>query len=236
MKIKDKLNLICLPYAGGTKHSFRYLNKSILENVNIHSYDYPGHGNRIKESCLTDMNDIVDDIYSQIQPLLNKPYAIYGHSMGAILSYLLTRKIELNKLNLPLHVFVSGTDAPSVRHKKELRYSLPKDQFIEKLKKLGGMPDEILENEELLGFFEPILRSDFKAVETFKYSKQNPLEVPITVMIGDGEELEEEDVLKWQDETVHQLDVYTLKGGHFFIFDNGNEITDLISKYLAKYS
>jgi len=227
--------LICLPYAGGTKHSFRYINKSILENINIYSFDYPGHGNRIKESCLVSMNDIVDDIYSQIQPILNEPYAIYGHSMGAILSYLLTRKIELNKINLPLHVFISGTDAPSVKSKKEVRYSLPKDQFIEKLKKLGGMPDEILENEELLGFFEPILRSDFQAVETFNYIKLDPLNVPITVMIGDKEELEEEDVLKWQEETTHKLEVYNFNGGHFFIFDNGKEITELIAKYLSKY-
>lgn len=228
------INLVCLPFAGGTKHSLKFLKGRLEDNVIYHSIEYPGRGSRILEESLTDLNGIVEDAYAQIKSLINMPYAIYGHSMGAVVGFLLTRKIAEMKQPGPLHLFVSGTDAPSVPAKEEPRYLLPKNDFIEKLKKLGGMPDEILNNDELLDFFEPILRADFQAIETFEYRKITPLSTGLTVMIGDKEDVEEEDVLKWQEETIQPLNYFKFPGDHFFIYKNEKEIAAIISDILKK--
>jgi surfactin synthase thioesterase subunit len=172
------------------------------------------------EPLLTEINAAVDDIYTQIVPYLNIPYAFYGHSLGSLLAYLLTKKIILEKKKAPIHLFFSGRHAPSVILDEPNSHSLPRNEFITKLKELGGSPDELLNNEELLRFFEPILRADFKLSDNYIFSTSYPFHIPITVMIGTDEKISEENVSAWQKETTLPVRILRFKGDHFFIFNN----------------
>lgn len=228
------VTLFCLPFAGGSKYSLAYLKKVLPKNISCNFLEYPGRGTRIREDFAENISEVVDDIYQKIAPFLGKPYAIYGHSMGAKIAYLLTLRIREEGKKLPLHLFISGTDAPSVPLRKSPKHLLPKEEFVSAIKELGGLPDEILANEEMLEYFEPILRADFRISESYQYQATHPLEIPLTVMVGDKEDMQEEDILEWQSETVFPINLYKFPGNHFFILNNERQIGKIIEGALSK--
>lgn len=229
-----KVTLFCLPYAGGSKYSLFFLKKVLPRRINCHFLEYSGRGTRIKEDFAEDIMGIVDDAYQEIVPLLDSPYAIYGHSMGAKVAYLLARRIREQGKPSPMHLFISGTDAPSVPNRKPPRHLLSHDEFISSIQEMGGLPEEVLKHKELLEYFEPILRADFKASETYEHKTDTPLEIPITVMVGNEEDMEEADILEWQTETSHPMRLCKFPGNHFFIFEHEKEIGKIIESTLIK--
>jgi surfactin synthase thioesterase subunit len=145
-------------------------------------------------------------------------------------TYLMTLKLLENKHKLPEHLFITGTTGPSALEKKK-RHLLPQDEFIKEIKDLGGMPDEILQSEDLLNFLEPILRNDFKNGEAYIYKNHGPLNIPMTVITGTEEDMEYEDVLLWKNES-NLVNFMQMPGGHFFILQHIEEILKIISENL----
>ena len=192
------INLICLPFAGGSKYSYNIYNKYKPPFVKLIGVDYPGHGARLQEELLTDIHSIVDDVYEQIKKNLHAPYAIYGHSMGALVGYLTVRKLVEEQQPLPVHLFFTGCGSPSIKDKKGPRHLLSSDKLIEELKSMGGIPIEILNDSDSMRFFEPKLRADFQAVYLYKYNKFTKLSMPINVLTGFQEVITVEEALKWQ--------------------------------------
>lgn len=228
-------NLICVPYAGGSKYSYLSFESIAPKGVNIIPIELPGRGGRLMESLLLDINSMVDDLFIQLRYYIHKPYIIHGHSMGALLGYLLVRKIAEQDLPLPFHLIVTGCEGPSVKdNNKKFRSSLPTDKFIEELKILGGMADEVFEDISFLTFFEPILRADFKAIEDHKYLKGNALDVPICVLFGSEEDFSLTEALSWQEESNFQVEVIQFSGDHFFIFNHEKQIMDIIEKKIKQ--
>lgn len=202
--------------------------------VQILPLEYPGRGGRSQEKLLYDMDAIVNDTYTQIRHMVNlKPYAVYGHSMGGIAAYLLVKQLIRNKHTPPVHLFITGTMGPSAHSRSEKRrHLMSKTQFIEEIKRLDGIPDEILEQEELIDYFEPILRSDFKATETYSYQNAEPFNIPVTVITGTEETMDMDEIRLWQRETTDEVDFRTMPGKHFFIFKHAAAITDIIANKL----
>jgi len=228
-----KINLFCLPYAGGSKYSFREFLSYPASNFHLIPIELPGRGARFSENLLTNVEDMVEDIFAQIRDHIDKPYAVYGHSMGSLLGYLLTKKIQSERRMLPLHLFVSGRGGPIVEY-NESTSSLPQPAFIEKLREIGGSSEEILKDSKLMEFFEPILRSDFKCVENYIYKKTDPLYVSITCMIGKSEKTTYEEALKWNLETSKDFKVLQYDGNHFFIYEHIKSILNTIEITLIK--
>ncbi|MGZ5135291.1 MAG: thioesterase II family protein [Flavitalea sp.] len=236
--MKASINLFCLPFAGGNKYSYqKYMDKAPAF-LNIIPLEYPGRGARIKEALISDADLLVNDLFEKIKRTINQAeYAIYGHSMGGLIAFLLARKLMENNYKPPLHLFITGTCGPSspLRSAKN-RHLLPGDEFIQELKDLDGIPHEILQNEELLGFIEPILRADFKTCETFRYREESPLNIPFTVITGTEEDMQIEDIHLWQKESSSEVDFRQVPGKHFFIFNYPRVIVDIISKKLSVYT
>lgn len=224
------VDLFCLPFAGGNKYSYRLYEEKSPPYLKVIPLEYPGRGARSREPLLTDMNALVYDLYKSMRSGIKGEYAIYGHSMGALVAYLLARKLEENGDPVPLHLFITGTTGPSAYVREERRrHLLSKEAFVEELKSMDGCPEEILRNEEMLNYFEPILRADFKAAETYEYKEANPLNIPVTVITGTDEEMEKEDIYAWQKETTFKVDFRKMQGKHFFIFDYAGRIIEIIS-------
>ncbi|MEO6220985.1 MAG: alpha/beta fold hydrolase [Ginsengibacter sp.] len=232
--MNSALNIFCLPFAGGNKYSYRDYKEIAPSFINFISLEYPGRGARIKEPLISDTHALVNDLYNKIaQNIDDCDYAIYGHSLGGLVAYLLTRKLIENNHKPPVHLFISGTTGPSSASRGEKkRHLLPKPDFIQELKDLHGMPDEILENDDLLDYYEPILRSDFKASEVYVYKNDDPLDIPITVITGTEEDMEIADIELWQKETTQTVDFKRLPGNHFFIYNHAQAIIRIISKKL----
>jgi surfactin synthase thioesterase subunit len=228
------MNLFCLPFAGASKYSYNGFVTCAPKNIKVIPIDLPGRGSRLGECLLSDINLMVNDIFDQIRPLLSLPYAIYGHSMGSLAGYLLTKTILSHQLQKPSHLFFSGCIAPSIRKTPVINSSLPSDLFKKRLKEYGGIPDEVLLNDDLMKFFEPILRADFKAVESFKYQETIPFNIPIDVFLGTEENASYEDGLAWQYETQAEVNVRKFSGNHFFIFGNEKEIMHIIASRIFR--
>ena len=107
-----------------------------------------------------------------------------------------------------------------------------KKEFLEKIISFEGLPQEIIQDQELLDYYEPILRADFKATESYLYQEFSPLDIPLTVITGSDEDMESEDVLLWQKETKRVVDFRKMPGKHFFIFRNVDEVMNIISDKL----
>jgi len=216
-----KIILYCLPFAGGHTLSYRDFQAHVAESILIKPLELPGRGNRINEPGLTNLETMADDVFQQIQSDLNgMSYAIYGHSMGAILGYLLVKRILNAGKPAPKHLFVSGREAPSVVNDVPPIHQLPKQAFINQLNELGGLPPSIEGNVELMDFFEPILRADIQALETYIYQPTSPFDIPITILHGlTDKAVTYRNLLPWQQESTQPIAIHTLKGGHFFIFE-----------------
>ncbi|GAA4214141.1 thioesterase II family protein [Pedobacter jeongneungensis] len=229
------INIICLPFAGGNKHSLRFLEKEFRPEMRYISFDSPGKGVRAAEKLLTNLNEIVDDFYLQIIPYLSSNYVLYGHSMGGKICYLLLKKIILEGKQMPLHVFFSGCQAPSISLKNTLGAELPHEEFIDHLRSFGGMPEEIINDKDSLDYFLPIIRADFIATQNHIYKKTKPFKIPISILTGSEEAFAEKNLVKWKKETSSSVNFYVLQGNHFFIYDNGKQMADLFYKSLKKF-
>ncbi|WP_254563166.1 thioesterase II family protein [Dyadobacter diqingensis] len=234
----DKITLFCLPFGGGNKFSYRAFQKYFPPFIKVINLEYPGRGGRIGEACLKQSDLLVNDLYDCITDKIDLgKYAIYGHSLGGLLAYLLTRKIIEQKRNPPLYLFVTGTSGPSALSRVNSRkFLLPKIDFINEINNYGGSSVEILENADLMDYFEPILRADFQVSETYVYKKEPILDIPITVITGLGEDMEDKDIKSWQRETSLRVEFLSMPGKHFFIFEYAKDITEIIAKRLLTFT
>lgn len=228
--MREVVKCFCFPFAGGSKYSYNKFIEMAKPELEIISMELPGHGSLVREKLLTDMNLIVDYLFNKIRPQLNDNYIFYGHSMGSLVAYLLTRKIIENGFSGPMHLFVSGCAGPSELKRERKRHTLPKKLFLSRVKELGGVPDNI--DDELLDFFEPIIRADFQAIETYEYIPKKPIEIPITVGIGIGENVTVNAAQAWDRETLGLVRVQEYQGNHFFIFDQAEHLIEEMKKTL----
>ena len=170
----SKIDLLCFPFAGGSKYSYVEFNKWRPGNLNIKCFDYPGRGSRMQEPLVPDVHELAEDALTQVKPFVGNAYALYGHSMGALVVYLLLHKLADGGFPLPRHVFITGAPGPSAK-KKEKKHLLEKQAFKAELKKYDGCPHEVLENDVLFSFIDGVLRADFKAVENYIHTSRRGL-------------------------------------------------------------
>lgn len=219
------MKLLSFSFAGGSKYSFQKLTNQINDLTVI---EYPGRGLRMNENLIIDINSLIEDLLAKVENEIVscKEYIIYGHSMGALIGYLICQKIEELGLQKPLKLIVSGKKAPFVEREVKLAH-LPNEEFWHEVVKLGGIPDELLSYPELIEFYTPILKADFTSVENYKYIKNKKLSIPIDVFYGSNEEITQEDVTGWTEETTGKVTINQLEGNHFFIFKH----VDFFTKY-----
>lgn len=227
--IKSKKILFTIPFAGGNKYSFNKFDKYLKDDFVIYNLELAGRGDRISESLMSDLYEIRDDLFSQIKDKIAGEYVIYGHSLGGLLAYLVTLLLEEKNLPLPSKLVISGKANPSIKP-KVIRHNLPRDSFIDSIKKLGGVPSEFFDHHELFEFFEPILRADFQAAEDFDFKENSKISSKISVLYGSDEHFSRKKALKWKDYTSQDFKFIELKGGHFFIFDHAKDVCNIIKE------
>lgn len=237
LNASDKPLIIMFPFAGGSMYSFRNMWEDLSTMFDILCPELPGRGELIELSPISDINQLVNYIFTHYIQLLRleKPYILYGHSMGALLSYLLSVELIKRKYNPPMYLFVSGREGPSSK-KKEILHNLPSKSFFMRLQELGGIPFELYENIDFLNYIEPIIRADFKAVEDFNYEVSLKLNTPILVFYGNKENVSHENLLLWELVTNKKVEYIQMEGGHFFINDHAKSIARSIIDTIFKAS
>ncbi|MCD1261750.1 thioesterase [Paenibacillus athensensis] len=230
------MNVICLPYAGGSARIFHGWDQALGHGLECRAVELAGRGRRYQHQPYAHVQEAVDDLLKLIAPYISdEPYGIFGHSMGALLAFELMHRLQQSGEQLPACAFVSGRNPPHMAI-PEMFHALPQAAFIEKLKELDGTPAEVFEHEELLQLFLPIIHNDFKLVETYSYvGGRPPLRCPLVVFHGSRDSFTTaETVQGWALHTSAGIQTHELDGGHFFLHDRLPELAQVIRDTLIR--
>jgi len=217
------------PFAGGNVYSLRPLEKQFPARVNVIPFEPPARGKRIREPRAATIVELAESFAAAIQGRgFKRPYALYGHSMGALMAFLVARILADREVPLPAHLFLSGKSPPHISSREAKWYALPLPQFTERLAALGGCPPAVVADPELMAYFAPIIQHDMKLVAEYEHCAYQPLAIPVTVMIGSRESTTAEQAGEWAQATSQGFRLEVFEGGHFFIFDHIQEVSRLM--------
>jgi medium-chain acyl-[acyl-carrier-protein] hydrolase len=213
------LRLFCFPYAGGGASFFRPWARALPEAVLLCPVQLPGRESRLREPLLTALPQLTRAIAGALAPYFREPFAFFGHSMGALIGYELARLLRSEHGAEPACLFISACPAPQVpRREEERTFNLPEPELVNKLRRLNGTPQEVLDHPDLMRLILPILRADFEISETYSYVPGEPLTCPIRAYGG----LRDADVPHgelelWREHSTGSFSLKMFPGGHFFI-------------------
>jgi len=224
---KAEIRLFLFPYAGGGPTVFgKWLTEfdTHIEALIVH---YPGRGARHNEAPINRINTLVEKLAQTIQPLLDKPFAFFGHSFGGLIAYELAKQIQ------PQALFISGCGAHHLPNPHPPIHHLPDSEFIQSLQKLNGIPNEITDNSELIDILLPMLLADFEAFESYS-PNSHQLSCPIIAFGGlDDPRVSQEQLEGWETLTTASFRSQYFSGDHFFINTNKAGIISSINSELT---
>jgi len=210
------LRLFCFPFAGGSGHEFRTWGERLPE-VEVFGVHYPGRTSRYTTPPIDNMAQMVAEIQEALSAYQDKPFAFFGHSLGALIAYELTYSLGAAGMAGPKFLFVSACDAPQFLPVPPQLHTLPDEAFIQAIREIGGTPEAVLQHKEILGMMLPILRADLKLLETYQYQERYPLTIPIYAAGGGADRIVSKgNILGWEAHTADWWEVCFFKGGHFY--------------------
>lgn len=230
-----KIKLLCLPYEGSSAMFFWGWKKELGEDITIVPLELAGRGRRIADRRYEKFEDMLEDVFKCAEHYLAEgAYAILGHSMGATLAFELVRKIEMNGKPLPEHIFLSGAKAPTTEKLPEGYSELDDEQFVQRIKEIGGIQEEISDNKELMSFVLPIIRADFKVIESYKNVKlEQKLSLKASVFYASNDQqIIDETLFPWQELFEQKVEFYKFKGNHLFINEKRSKIIGVIKSII----
>lgn len=230
-----RFRLYCFCYAGGSAASFMPWQALLNPGIEVCAVQLPGRGTRMHEQHYTDFPALIKALAQVMSKEREMPFAFFGHSLGALIAFELTRYCKYRHLPEPKRIFMSGCDAPQHKGVSKNLHSLPDDGLIEALEAYNGTPSEILANRELLELVLPTIRADFALAANYQYRPMPPLDIPITVFEGRlDEHIRLDDVGGWARETTADCRVHWFEGDHFFINGEQQKVIDLLNSELTE--
>ncbi|MFA0812686.1 thioesterase II family protein [Microbulbifer epialgicus] len=213
------IRLMCLPHAGGSAALYRPWAKLLPDSVELVLVCLPGRGHRYNETMPADMQTLISLLSRAVTPILDRPWAVFGHSMGATVAHELILSLHRESLRDPEHLFVSARKAPQFQKSGNI-HKLDDESLCQRITQLGGTAPELLEMPELRALFLPAIREDYRLIETSKVSSDQLLNCPITAMVGrDDPVLSINDARGWQQWTNCQFQLKEYAGNHFYLSD-----------------
>ncbi|MCB9450583.1 MAG: thioesterase [Anaerolineaceae bacterium] len=210
--------LFCFPYAGAGAVAYRTWGTA-LPQAEVCAIRLPGRETRLREEPYTRMEPLVAALTDALLPMMDAPFAFFGHSMGSVLSFEVARRLRQLGYPLPLHLFASAWPAPQIGRAFPPISTLPDTDFVKGIQqRYGGIPAAILAEPDLLQIFIPILRADLSVMETYRYAAEPPLPCSISAYGGDQDTATTPDTLSaWGEQTTDFWDTHFFQGGHFYL-------------------
>ena len=204
-------------------------------NIEICSLQLPGRENRLSELPFTRISTLILELVDAISPDLTKPFAFLGHSMGALIAFELARELCKQKKPSPFQLIVSGHRAPQMHDFSHPIHALPEDEFIRELRRLNGIPDVVLQHNELMKLVLPVLRADFEMCETYQYLEQPLLQTPILAFGGlQDPKVSQEELAAWREQTSGPFALQMFVGNHFFLHTTKMPVIQAIAWHLQQ--
>jgi surfactin synthase thioesterase subunit len=228
-----ELRLFCLPYAGSGAVVYRDWPSVVPERVQVCPIELPGRGSRNGEAAFTRLAPLANALAKALEGALDRPFALFGHSMGGLVAYELARTLRRAGGPQPVHLFVSATAAPGTAPAQPLVHCAAERDVKHRLRELNGTPREVLENEELMELMLPTIRADFAVLETYQYREEPPLPVPITVFGGTQDRaVPLANLNGWRGHSAVGCRLRLFPGDHFFLHSAAAEVIHAVSQIL----
>lgn len=215
---QTRIQLICAPYAGGSSSSFRRWSHKLPPDIALYAIELPGRGSRFAQPCLHSVHEVISQLTKEVRPALDQPFALFGHSLGAVIVFELALQIRRLGMSPPVRVIISGQRAFDRPSPRPPIHDLPDQDFLQEIDRYGGTPPGLFEDEELRSMFLPVLRADFTLGETYDHRQSERLEVDICAYGGwEDDEVSLDDIKAWEAYTSGRFRYRMFPGNHFFL-------------------
>ena len=226
-----RMRLVCFPHAGGSASYYFPMATALSPEFDVYAVQYPGRQDRHNEPFVESIADLADQVVAELEPLLDSPVALFGHSMGAVLAFEVAHRLETRVDRRPALVFASGSRAPS-RYGDESEHKNDSD-LIQVMRDLGGTDPRVLNNPDMLATFLPPFRNDYRALQAYRRKPDVAIGAPIVVMTAtDDPKTSLADALAWHEHTSAGGAVHTFTGGHFFLEKQPQPVIEVVTEAL----
>jgi medium-chain acyl-[acyl-carrier-protein] hydrolase len=228
------VRLICVPYAGGAASAFRLWPDLLPNGVDLCAVQLPGREQRHRETLLTEMPVVARAVADAVLPLADLPLVFFGHSMGAIIAYETARLLQQQHGVVARRLIVSGRRPPHVPSQRPDMHALPTPALLDQLRRLNGTPADVLTDQEMLDVVLPIIRADFKLIETYPVTEAVPLACPVSAIGGDIDpDVSPGQLDGWRTATRNVFETHLFAGDHFYLNTQKVPLLRFISQRMA---
>jgi medium-chain acyl-[acyl-carrier-protein] hydrolase len=235
---QPRVRLFCLPFAGGSAAVFAGWGERLKPDIEVWAAQPRARGMRYKEPSLETVEAMADEYFAALRPSLDMPFAFYGHSLGGLLGFELTRRLQAEGLALPEHLFIGASGPPHMGRIYEEIGHLPDAEFILAIQeRYAGIPEAVLREPELMAMFLPPLKGDFVAYERYQFRRTVQVACPVTVFAGAEDRVLAPHLLEeWERHVAGAFSMETVPGGHFFLTESAERVQRRIRKSLEEGS
>jgi surfactin synthase thioesterase subunit len=230
------ITLLCLPCAGASATMYLRWRRLLPTWVRVEPVELAGRGSRIADPLCANFQAAVEDICARVQPWVSGPYALYGHSMGALLAYGVVTRLRTLGMPPPQLLIASGSASPSARDNSRLERMRGRSDLLDDLRRQGGTPEAVFDDKELLALTLAVLEADYALCLDYRHDEEAPLALPLRVMGGRRDDIAPERLRAWQDVAQQPIALEYFDGGHFFIRDSERAVLAAITAYLGRPS
>ncbi len=225
------VRLACFPHAGAAADAFAALARTLPDDVEVLTFQYPGRRERRSEPCAADITDLAEEAARFLAPYTDRPLSLLGHSMGALVAFETTRLLE--RRGAVTRLFVSAARPPSEDWEEQDLEALSDADVVAELRRLGGVPEALLREEDVVEEILRLLRADHRALRRYRCPPDARVTAPITVLLADADPKNTlAQTRGWARHTTRGCDTEMLSGGHFALTGRDPAVAGLLSDRL----
>jgi medium-chain acyl-[acyl-carrier-protein] hydrolase len=231
---QPQVRLFCFPFAGGSAPVFAGWGALLKPEIEVWAAQPRGRGMRFREAPYQSVAEMVEDYLSVLRLNLDMPFAFYGHSLGGLVAFELTRQLQAEGLTAPEHLFIGASVPPSLGLIHPEIHHLVDNQFVNAIQeRYAGIPSAVLNEPELMDMFLPVLKADFTAYERYKFTQETPVNCSLTAFAGiDDPGITARVIENWERHTQGTFILHTVPGDHFFLTLSREFVITTIKKSL----
>lgn len=216
-----RVRLFCFTFAGSSAQIFHGWNEHVPEWLEVSGFELPGHGSRLAERPIDTHDGVAVEIADTLEPFLDRPYALFGHCLGAAQAYEATRILRERGKAQPMRLFTSGARGPHLGIPIADVEAMEDDEFIEHMHKAYAAPIEFLRHPEMRPLFLPMVRADARMTQNYRYASGPPMSYPITAVAGETDpDVQMEHLEGWRQHTTASVTTRIYPGNHFFFLES----------------